>query len=1592
MLSNLQKTSCIVLILLVQSLGAEASTSQPQDNVIDIQQKLAKQLSSEDGLITLRNGKDVKTTIPIDPTWCRLVLRGRVKVDAITPGEKSWNTARISVLFRDDKQKSHWSKCPSWREVTDGWVRFEQVYEVPDYAKQILIGPAIYSDGCVHYADMQLVTLDEQAVRQADLPQEVKLWGREPIEVVSRTRDEICLNGVWAFVPALNQTEAVPQDGWGYIRVPGSWRPGSWRGWMPGIVARGFGNRWIDFGKGRNTFAAWYQRRIDIPEQWAGRHIALDFARVSTDAVVFVDGKRAGQVTWPTGEVDITQMVSPGQSAQLQVLVIGTLSEKETINYMGPNADQIIKTKAQLDNTGLIDDVILKSRPMGKHINDVFVVTSTRNKTLSLEVALDGSYKAQQVALTAEIYDAAGKLEKVFKSEQQLSDATNPKCDLQFQWDDPKLWDVGEPNLYTLLLTVQAQGLNDVYHQRFGFREFWIDGKRFYLNGKEIRFRPTSCGNNSPESVAQGMHEMIDQVIKGFMSMGFNIGELWPHDHERRGFVEFRPHWYDRADQLGFPLMGVALNMSQFAASWQEPGVKDNWQKHMQDELRRVRNHPSVLIWATSPNRFGHAEDQNPVLLGNKQQGFIDLPAWQKLAVAGEDACRLIKDFDPTRPVLVHSGSAVGDVYNVNSYLNFIPLQERMDWLSQWDKTGNMPLAMIEFGTPLSYSFFRQRTFNKISRSEPLMTEFCATYLGSDAYTLQRPVYRDAIAKLYLSDDLYRRGLSDVLCAEPAFQKLQTLFVKQTWRAWRTWGITGGMIPWSWASGWERQWSKGQTVTFAPFNPGRRGTYLSETTSNAYYNFLPQGVTEYPSGKTLKQNNGPTLAWIAGKPESFTEQSHHFAVGQQVNKLAVLLNDTRHSTSYQLRWLVQLNGQDIAKGEHTGKLDVAQTLFLPIHFEIPDSLFAQNAAGEVILTASIDGNEHHDTFDFTAHTKPHKLDYGKVYLFDPVGRTASLLEYLGVPTQPWRPAIKNGLLIIGQNALVEHGQFLQNVQTYIEQGGRVLLMAQDPQWVRNNTGLRVARHVSRRVFPVANHPLADQFNREELRDWTGQSRLLGKTHAPLPQIDSYLARCPAPKYGWMWGSQGAVSSCAIEKPHHSRWRPILECEFDLAYSPLMELDEGKGRMIWCSLDLEDQALVDPAADRVARKVLQYAAHAPLSENVTQATMLMGNASDASQLKKLGVAFETISAIPHKQGLLVIGSDVAFDTEKLEQFVNQGGRVLVLARQESDAPLGVKLQHVDAFAGSVHPPQWSDCRGMSVSDLRWRSIDRAWLLTANSADEQLGADGLLLKKTLGKGHIIFTQINPEQFDVEHKTYLRMTRWRQTRALSQLMANMGATFKSDQLIFAAKADDNQASQEKVLKLNGPWAARITDYKTATDSTNRYEDHGLSKLAMQAVSLEADTHTWQKKNLPSYWNIFGGKWSHALGEAVFRKQVQIPEQWQGRDLVLRIGPIDDMDDTYFNGELIGKTDASTPAYYSHPRVYTIPARLLRKSGNVIAIRVFNNYGDGGVCSDDQGISLSLKSEPGQDKTLPGDGYYCDDWRDDFALGDDPYRYKRW
>jgi beta-galactosidase len=145
-----------------------------------------------------------------------------------------------------------------------------------------------------------------------------------------------------------------------------------------------------------------------------------------------------------------------------------------------------------------------------------------------------------------------------------------------------------------------------------------------------------------------------------------------------------------------------------------------------------------------------------------------------------------------------HHGGPVGDIYTLNHYLNFIPLQEREEWLSNYVQKGNMPLMYVEFGTPVSLSLTRSRHgFQNSMVAENLLSEYTAIYLGEEAFKLESAAYRKRSAELFQKDQTYawHHGMRERDFA-PSWLKLQDLFITNTWRSWRTMGITGGMIPW----------------------------------------------------------------------------------------------------------------------------------------------------------------------------------------------------------------------------------------------------------------------------------------------------------------------------------------------------------------------------------------------------------------------------------------------------------------------------------------------------------------------------------------------------------------------------------------------------------------------------------------------------------------------------------------------------------------------------------------------------------------------------------------------------------------------------
>ncbi len=156
---------------------------------------------------------------------------------------------------------------------------------------------------------------------------------------VPEARSELTLNGAWRFQPAGGAASREPlATSWGSIPVPGSWKGN--------IVTMGSGETWAAW-KPNEAAAAWYERSITIPAAWAGRAIILDLDRVSTDAIVFVDGKAAGEVRWPCGEVDITSLVTPGREAVVRLRVLAVDDRTEVTQFMGYVNEP--KSKANLD-------------------------------------------------------------------------------------------------------------------------------------------------------------------------------------------------------------------------------------------------------------------------------------------------------------------------------------------------------------------------------------------------------------------------------------------------------------------------------------------------------------------------------------------------------------------------------------------------------------------------------------------------------------------------------------------------------------------------------------------------------------------------------------------------------------------------------------------------------------------------------------------------------------------------------------------------------------------------------------------------------------------------------------------------------------------------------------------------------------------------------------------------------------------------------------------------------------------------------------------------------------------------------------------
>jgi len=174
--------------------------------------------------------------------------------------------------------------------------------------------------------------------------------------------------------------------------------------------------------------------------------------------------------------------------------------------------------------------------------------------------------------------------------------------------------------------------------------------------------------------------------------------------------------------------------------------------------------------------------------------------------------------------------------------------------------------------------------------------------------------------------------------------------------------------------------------------------------------------------------------------------------------------------------------------------------------------------------------------------------------------------------------------------------------------------------------------------------------------------------------------------------------------------------------------------------------------------------------------------------------------------------------------------------------------------------------------------------------------------------------------------RLEPWMSSQKLSEL-GYEGASFKA----FKEKAEKEYQDNLKRFGKKFPHLM-----KKSSEAAKNWSDPGIS------------TEDWQKIQAPGLWESQG--YEALDGVIWYRREFNLTEAESKQDLELGLGKIDDSDISFVNGFEVGKMEQA----YNKNRVYQVPARFLKAGKNVIAIKIEDTGGGGGIHGGEDGIFM--------------------------------------
>ncbi|SDI35701.1 beta-galactosidase [Mucilaginibacter gossypii] len=363
----------------------------------------------------------------------------------------------------------------------------------------------------------------------------------------------------------------------------------------------------------------WYRKTFTVPATSKGKLVYIDFDGVYQKSDVWINGHHLG--FRPNGYISFRYELTPylnfGGNNVIAVKVDNSVQPNSRW-YSGSGIYRhvwlVTTNKTAIDHWG------------------TYVTTSDitgASAKVNVQVQLHNDQASPQVLISTKLYDAAGK--QVAAAGEATSAAQNKNEPLTITntltVKNPVLWSVENPYLYKAVTQlIEGKKVVDEYTTTVGIRYFNFDAdKGFSLNGKPMKILGV-CNHHDLGSLGAAINNRaLERQLQMLKAMGCN-GIRTSHNPPA-------PELLDLCDKMGFIVMDEAFDCWEWKkATYDYHLYFKEWHKRdLEDQIKRDRNHPSIMIWS----------------IGNEIPQQADTSA---LRIAPELAA-IVHSLDKTRPL-----------------------------------------------------------------------------------------------------------------------------------------------------------------------------------------------------------------------------------------------------------------------------------------------------------------------------------------------------------------------------------------------------------------------------------------------------------------------------------------------------------------------------------------------------------------------------------------------------------------------------------------------------------------------------------------------------------------------------------------------------------------------------------------------------------------------------------------------------------------------------------------------------------------------------------------------------------------------------